>query len=55
MEQKFTLKQEIIDDVLNLVGFFCLDVAYWLFAIKYWATSLNMEKMRFGNNQTDSG
>lgn len=44
----FTLPYEIGDDLLNLIGFLSLDLAYWLFSVKYWATSVNMEKMRFG-------
>lgn len=40
--------------MLNFAAFVCFDLAYWMFAIKYWATSINMQKTRYGVNNENS-
>lgn len=39
--------REIYDDVVSFGFFMSFDLAFWFFAIKYWATSLQMKMMKF--------
>jgi hypothetical protein len=39
--------REIYDDVVSFGFFMSFDLAFWFFAIKYWATSLQMKMMKY--------